>query len=568
MCSRLIIQTSKNSSLKCLERLISNHHQVRSKSVSVASDSKIEEVSEAKETAPPPEVDVNKYIHSNLMLEKNETKPQESSLSFDAIPGPRSLFLISKFWNSIPKLDSNRVIVSFIQNFLSGANFFHNILCWGGNKQFFNKFFRVYGPVVRLHGAFHSDVVLLSRPEHACNIFQHSNPYPIRSCLECIEKYRLDHKNYEQAGLFFTCGTDWKILRDTVSQPLLNGADMYYQRINDICNLFVQRVITNRNKLEEVGDNFDTELYRWYLESLFMITLRTRTGFLDNPQKKETDATAFLSALEATLRTIGKCEYGFHIWKFVETTSWKVLVKNCDAMDTILNEYVDRAVQSMQDKKDQDAAPFLQALIANQKISRSDIITILMDMVLIGTATTTHTIALLLFHLSKNTRCQKKLREEIGRFKDNVSSSDIEQMSYLHACIKEVLRISPPVPILSRVLTSDVKIMDYMIPKDTRILFASHLNSHRDEHFEEANKFKPERWMSSNADEYNIFATMPFGHGPKSCLAKEFAENQIAVLIFKICRKFHIEYDYGDIQSSHELLASPTKPLKFRFIDL
>ncbi|XP_018574019.1 uncharacterized protein LOC108913041 isoform X2 [Anoplophora glabripennis] len=123
------------------------------------------------------------------------------SVSFDDIPGPHSLRLISKFWGTIPIMGAE-VTVSIIQYLLSGGKFFGGILSWGGNKHFFKKFFDVYGPVVRLHGPFGSDVVLLNRPEHANAVFQNEGPYPIRCCLDSVEKYRLEYRRFRQAGPF------------------------------------------------------------------------------------------------------------------------------------------------------------------------------------------------------------------------------------------------------------------------------------------------------------------------------------------------------------------------------
>lgn len=60
----------------------------------------------------------------------------------------------------------------------------------------------MYGPVVRLHGPFGSDVVLLNRPDHASAVFKSEGPYPVRCCLDSVEKYRLEYRRFRQAGPF------------------------------------------------------------------------------------------------------------------------------------------------------------------------------------------------------------------------------------------------------------------------------------------------------------------------------------------------------------------------------
>lgn len=75
-------------------------------------------------------------------------------------------------------------------------------LSWGNNLWLYRYLLDEYGPVVRLHGPFGGDVVILSRPEHANIVFQNEGPYPIRSSLDSVEKYRLQYRKYKHAGPF------------------------------------------------------------------------------------------------------------------------------------------------------------------------------------------------------------------------------------------------------------------------------------------------------------------------------------------------------------------------------
>lgn len=59
-----------------------------------------------------------------------------------------------------------------------------------------------YGPVVRLFGPFGGDVVLITRPEHVRAVFESEGPYPVRSSIDCIEMYRLQHRKHKPSGLF------------------------------------------------------------------------------------------------------------------------------------------------------------------------------------------------------------------------------------------------------------------------------------------------------------------------------------------------------------------------------
>ncbi|PSN45627.1 putative cytochrome P450 301a1 [Blattella germanica] len=98
------------------------------------------------------------------------------------------------------------------------------------------------------------------------------------------------------------------------------------------------------------------------------------------------------------------------------------------------------------------------------------------------------------------------------------------------------------------------------------MLLTSHVTSLKEENFEDAHKFKPERWLS---DEESIhpFAALPFGHGARACVGRRFAELQLWLMTAKMIRNFHIEYHYGSIRARTRLIAMPSKPLKFRFVE-
>ncbi|CAG9828671.1 unnamed protein product [Diabrotica balteata] len=149
--------------------------------------------------------------------------------------------------------------------------------------------------------------------------------------------------------------------------------------------------------------------------------------------------------------------------------------------------------------------------------------TVQLAMFLIGANATVHSVAFFFYHLVRNPRCQIKLYQEIKSHSGPITVAKLKKLKYLQACLKETLRLEPPIPIISRVLSNDVVCHHYRIPKGT------HMNNMREEYFEDAAKFKPERWFEDEkggfGNEYQTFTSMSFGYRPRNCLAKEIAEN-------------------------------------------
>lgn len=58
------------------------------------------------------------------------------------------------------------------------------------------------------------------------------------------------------------------------------------------------------------------------------------------------------------------------------------------------------------------------------------------------------------------------------------------------------------------------------------------------------------------------------GFGPRSCVGKRFAEMEINVLITRILKQFHVEYNYGPLEYRQAFVASPISDLKFKMTEI
>ncbi|KAK9753276.1 Cytochrome P450 [Popillia japonica] len=463
-----------------------------------------------------------------------------ASSAFEDVPGPVFLKRLARFWTFVPVVGT-QVTASTIQYLLSAGS----QLSWSNNLWLFRWLLDEYGSVVRLHGPFGGDVVIVSRPEHASTVFQNEGPYPIRSTLDCVEKYRLQHRKYKNAGPFVMYGPEWEKLRKSIEQPLMNALLQQYDKIDTTCSELIDRILTIRNKQQEVPKDFVKEIHKWSLECLCSVMFNRHIGFLDPRGLSSTSEPAIiLESLNGATNAIRKCESGLHLWKFFETPAWKSLVMHCDTIDNILTKYIRKAQDKLREYKNKgvelksDDMSLLERFLLSEAMLPEDMQTILLDMMLIGVNTTSHAAAFLLYHLARFPRKQQKLYDEIKNLPAKIDKNTLMNLQYLKACIQESLRLQPPMPILNRILTKDIVVHGYKIPKGTYMLIATKLSSLREEHFEDSLKFKPERWLYPElGKDMESMATIPFGHGAKACLAKDLAEVELSLLIYKLLLK-------------------------------
>lgn len=97
-----------------------------------------------------------------------------------------------------------------------------------------------------------------------------------------------------------------------------------------------------------------------------------------------------------------------------------------------------------------------------------------------------------------------------------------------------------PFTLLNRICTENYRIPghDYTIKKGTPIIM-SLMGLHRDEeYFPDPLKFDPERYINNN---YNPEAYMPFGEGPRHCIAFRMGQMSAKVAVVKLLTVFKFE---------------------------
>ncbi len=93
---------------------------------------------------------------------------------------------------------------------------------------------------------------------------------------------------------------------------------------------------------------------------------------------------------------------------------------------------------------DADADPTMIEELLLRGLQPKDVVVMVIDMLMAGIDTTSHTTAFLLYYLARNPRVQERLRQEVlqvvGPRGCPVTATVLNDLQYLKACIKESLR--------------------------------------------------------------------------------------------------------------------------------
>ncbi|XP_061395488.1 cytochrome P450 6d1-like [Musca vetustissima] len=167
-----------------------------------------------------------------------------------------------------------------------------------------------------------------------------------------------------------------------------------------------------------------------------------------------------------------------------------------------------------------------------------------------GSETTSATIAFTLYELAMYPEILAKVQLEIDstlakhnlRVGGPLSYDALKDMKYLDLCVMETMRKYPGLPFLNRECTQDFQIpgMDFTIKRGTAIIIPL-FGLHRDpEYFPQPMDYIPERF-DRDIINYNPMAYMPFGEGPRHCIAQRMGVVNVKVALVKFLANFSIE---------------------------
>nr|CAB3496496.1 unnamed protein product [Digitaria exilis] len=226
----------------------------------------------------------------------------------------------------------------------------------------------------------------------------------------------------------------------------------------------------------------------------------------------------------------------------------KRLAKVFNKLHAIFDEQIEKRLQERAAGND-PKNDFLDLLLDyrgaedGQGFDRLTLLSLFTDLFSAGSDTSAATIEWTMAELLQNPSAIAKARDELRQVvgsKQEIEESDIGQLKYLQAIVKETFRLHPPAPLLlPRQAEATTEIRGYTVPQGTRILVNVWAIGQDPELWSEPEKFMPERFLGKEMDfRGKNFELLPFGAGRRMCPGMPLADRMVHLILANLLHRF------------------------------
>ncbi|KAL2932585.1 Geraniol 8-hydroxylase [Bienertia sinuspersici] len=239
----------------------------------------------------------------------------------------------------------------------------------------------------------------------------------------------------------------------------------------------------------------------------------------------------------------------------------------------IFEEIIDGRLKDPMNVKDDVLGTLLKNVETNE-LSLDDVKHLLVDLFIAGTDTTSSTLEWAMTELLRSPKTMEKAQFELDKVLGNDGSmqeSNISELPYIQAIIKETLRLHPPTPFLApRKAEKDVQLCNYLVPKNSTIWVNVWSMGRNPRVWPNPELFYPERFLERNLDyKGQNFELIPFGAGRRICPGLPLAHRMTHLMLASLLHSFNWKYgDNGacitdlDLEEKFGLTLQKVKPLQ------
>uniref|UniRef100_A0A1W7HBV3 Cytochrome P450 n=1 Tax=Scoparia dulcis TaxID=107240 RepID=A0A1W7HBV3_SCODU len=267
---------------------------------------------------------------------------------------------------------------------------------------------------------------------------------------------------------------------------------------------------------------------------------------------------------------LGQLNWSDHLPFLAEFDFQKVRFR-CSRLVPRVNRFVGRILAEHKaktgsgDEINRDFVDVLLSLEGADRLSDSDMIAVLWEMIFRGTDTVAvlmeWIIARMVLHPEVQAKVHDELDKVVGRSRA-VTEADLAELVYLTAVVKEVLRLHPPGPLLSwsRLSIRDSVVDGYHVPAGTTAMVNMWAIARDPQVWADPLKFDPHRFLGPNSD-FSVLGSdlrlAPFGSGRRSCPGKTLGITTVSFWVASLLHEFQfVASDHKGVDLSEVLRLS------------
>lgn len=223
-------------------------------------------------------------------------------------------------------------------------------------------------------------------------------------------------------------------------------------------------------------------------------------------------------------------------------------------------------------KSNEKVDDILQTLIdatykTGQPLTDGEIAGMLIGLLLAGQHTSSTTSSWMGFYLAKHKdiqdRCYAEQKTVCGEDLPVLELDQLKDLTLLDHCLKETLRLRPPIMTMMRMARSTQTASGYTIPAGHQVCVSPTVNHRLHDTWDERMEFNPDRYLSDNYASGEKFAYVPFGAGRHRCIGENFAYVQIKTIWSIMLRKYEFELvdDWFPSINYTTMIHTPNNPI-------
>ena len=225
-----------------------------------------------------------------------------------------------------------------------------------------------------------------------------------------------------------------------------------------------------------------------------------------------------------------------------------------DLLDKVIDDRVSKR-NSTSDHKDDDFVDIMLSVQQEYDLTREHMKALLTDVFFGSIDTSANTLEFTLVELMRKPHLMVKLQDEVRGIvpqgQEIISETNMNNMTYLRAVIKESLRLHPLAPLLAPHLAmADCIIDGYIVPAGTRVVINAWAIGRDPSSWEYAEEFIPERFTDEGSSMHvnfkgNDFQFLPFGAGRRMCPGMNLGIANVELMLANLVCHFDWQLPLG-----------------------